>query len=144
MNGILIDLDIQTSNCICQTQRKKIQSSKIASIVITVWDDPACWKEYDCWKKRYQLSSKSSWPWLVPWRPCQNTPLKIPPPAASVEGVSLRWFILSCEYCISTSEIRAHTCYQSRRKKESQKMPDTRECLGNLEISLSNIEISFT
>jgi hypothetical protein len=25
-----------------------------------------------CWKKRYQLSSKSSWPWLVPWRPCWN------------------------------------------------------------------------
>ncbi len=23
-----------------------------------------------CWKKRYQLSSKSSWPWVVPWRPC--------------------------------------------------------------------------
>ncbi len=49
-----------------------------------------------------------------------NTPLKIPPPAALVEGVLLRWFILSCEYCISISETRAHTCYQtcyqSRRK----------------------------
>ncbi len=102
----------------------------------------------DCWKKRYQLSSKSSWPWVVPWRPCWNTPLKILPPAALVEGVSLRWFILSCEYCISISEIRAYTCYQtcyqSRRKNDSQKSPYTRECLGNLEISLSNIKISFT
>jgi hypothetical protein len=42
-----------------------------------------------------------------------NTPLKIPPPAALVEGISLRWFILRCEYCISISEIRAHTCYQT-------------------------------
>ncbi len=103
---------------------------------------------YKCWKKRYQLSSKSSWPWLVPWRPWWNTPLKIPPLAALVEGISLRWFIFCCEYCISISEIRAHTCYQicyqSRRKNESQKSPYTRESLGNLEMSLSNIKISFT
>jgi hypothetical protein len=43
----------------------------------------------------------------------------------------------------STKEIRAHTCYQLRRKNESPKSPDTRESLGNIEISLSNIEISF-
>ncbi len=65
----------------------------------------------DCWKKRYQLSSKSSWPWVVPWRPWVNTPLKILPPAALVEGVLLRWFILCCEYCISMSKIHAQTCY---------------------------------
>ncbi len=35
----------------------------------------------------------------------------IPPPAALVEGVLLRWFILSCEYCISISKIHAQTCY---------------------------------
>ncbi len=64
-----------------------------------------------CWKKRYQLSSKSSWPWVVPGCPWLYTPLKILPPAALVEGVLLRWFILSCEYCISISKVRAQTCY---------------------------------
>ncbi len=44
----------------------------------------------------------------------------------------------------STTEIHAHTCYQSRRKNESLKLPDTRESLGNIEISLSNIEIFLT
>ena len=33
----------------------------------------------------------------------------------------------------STTEIRAHTCYQSRGKNESLKLPDTRESLGNID-----------
>ncbi len=36
-------------------------------------------------------------------------------PSALVEGVSLRWFILSCEYLISLNQIHAHTCYQLHR-----------------------------
>ncbi len=40
-------------------------------------------------------------------------------PACLVEGLSLRWFILGCEYCISISEIHAHTCYQPHVGNES-------------------------
>ncbi len=78
---------------------------------------------------------------LVPWRPCQTHQCKF---RALVEGVLLRWFILSCEYLSSTTEIHAHKCYQLRRKNESLKLPDTRESLGNIEISLSNIKISLS
>ena len=43
-----------------------------------------------------------------------------PAPAALVECVSLRCFILSCEYLISLNQIHAHTCYQSHRGNVSQ------------------------
>ncbi len=41
------------------------------NLIVTVNHKPT--KKNDghyCWKKRYQLSSKSSWSWVVPWRPC--------------------------------------------------------------------------
>ncbi len=85
---------------------------------------------HECWKKRYQLSSKSSWPWVVPWRPWVNTPLKIPPPAALVEGVSLRWFILSCEYCISISKIHTQTCYYTLPVAFGKRISKLKNLLG--------------
>ncbi len=43
-------------------------------------------------------------------------------PSALVEDVSLRWFILSCEYLISLNQIHGHTCYQSHRENGSQNL----------------------
>jgi hypothetical protein len=40
-------------------------------------------------------------------------------PSALVEGVSLRWVILSCGYLISLNQIHAHTCYQLHVGNES-------------------------
>ncbi len=68
--------------------------------------------------RRGTKNSKSSWPWVVPWRPWVNTPLKIPPLAALVQGVSLRWFILSCECCISISKsVHKHATSRIREKE---------------------------
>ncbi len=61
-----------------------------------------------------------------------NTPLKIPPPAALVEGVSLRWFILSCEYLISLNQVHAHACYQSHRGNGSQNLQRLSDFLQRL------------
>ncbi len=75
-----------------------------------------------------------------------NTLLKIPPPAALVEGVSLRWFILSCEYLISLNQIHAHTCYQSHRGNGSQnlqRLSDFLQRLSNFPQRLSKILNSF-
>ncbi len=47
---------------------------------------------------------------------------EILPPTALVEDVSLRWFILSCEYLISLNQIHAHTCCQSHRGNGSQNL----------------------
>ena len=90
-----------------------------------------------CWKKRYQLISKSSWPWVVPGRPWVNTPLKIPPPAALVEGVLLRWFILSCEHYISISTICAQ--HATSHIQETEKIR-----FSSPKIQFSSYEIRFT
>jgi hypothetical protein len=53
-------------------------------------------------------------------------------PSALVEVVSLRWFILSCEYLISLNQIHAHTCYQSHRGKGSQNLQRLSDFLQRL------------
>ena len=80
---------------------------------------------------------------------------EIPPPAALVEGtapsalvegVSLRWFILSCEYLISLNQIHAHTCYQSHRGNGSQnlqRLSDFLQWLSDFPQRLSKILNSF-
>ncbi len=67
-------------------------------------------------------------------------------PSALVEGVSLRWFILSCEYLISWNQIHAHTCYQSHRGNGSQNpkwLSDFLQRLSNFPQRLSKILNSF-
>ncbi len=56
---------------------------------------------------------------------------EIPPPAALVEGVSLRWFMWSCEYLISLNQIHAHTCYQLHVGNESPILENLLEILWN-------------
>ncbi len=76
-----------------------------------------------------------------------NTPLKIPPPSALAEGVSLRWVILSCEYLISLNRIHAHTCYQLHRGNGSQNLQglsDFLQRLSNFPQRLSKILNSFS
>ncbi len=75
---------------------------------------------------------------------------EIPPPAALVEGtapsalvegVLLRWFILSCEYLISLNQIHGHTCYQPHRGNGSQnlqRLSDFLQRLSNFPQWLSN------
>ncbi len=68
-----------------------------------------------------------------------NTPLRSPSdclsrspsPTALVEGVLLRWFILSCEYLISLNQIHAHTCYQLHVGNESPILETLSEILWN-------------
>ncbi len=56
---------------------------------------------------------------------------EVPPPAALVEGVLLRWFILSCEYFISLNQIHAHTCYQPHVGNESPILENLSEISWN-------------
>ncbi len=82
-------------------------------------------------------TSSALWPWLVWYLDVLVIhTAEIPPPAALVEGILLRWFILSCEYLISPKQISAHTCYQPHMGNESPKLPETRESLGNIGIFL--------
>ncbi len=70
--------------------------------------------------------------------------VEVCPRVSLVEGLSLRWFILSCDYCISISKNPCTNMLPHATSRIRDTNLQTRESLRNIVKSLSNIEISLS